>query len=248
MNFNTKELNRLTISWALALGLGLSTGIAGARTIELPFDPAHFTSPRDNTFLPMALGATYVYLAEEEDGLVINEITQTRRKKTILGVNTTVVHDAEWIFIEGVGLVLTEETSDWIAWDNYGNVWYFGEDTTEYLYDEDWNLIGASSEGSWQAGIDGAQPGILMLADPRAGDSYRQEYYQDVAEDMGRVLQLNVPVSVEFGDFDGCLKTKEWTPLESGAIEHKYYAPGVGLVFIEELNGKTVRVELVDIY
>ena len=195
----------------------------------------------------MAIGATYVYRAEDEDGVVLNEITQTSQTKVILGVTTTVVHDVEFLLVEGVGSIVIEETFDWIAWDNSGNVWYFGEDTTEYLYDENWNLIGTSKEGSWQAGVDGAKPGILMLADPAPGDSYRQEFFEGVAEDTAKVLNLNGSVSVEYGDFNDVLKTKEWTPLEPGAVEHKFYAADVGLVFIEQLKGKTVRVELVDI-
>ena len=95
--------------------------------------------------------------------------------------------------------------------------------------------------------MDGAEPGIIMLADPRPGNAYRQEYYRDVAEDMGKVLRLNATVSIEYGDFDDCLATKEWTPLEPGEIEHKFYAPNVGLVLITELKGKTVRYELVNI-
>jgi hypothetical protein len=237
----------LTSPLIFAIVIGLSDQIAHARKINLPFNVANFSSPLDNLFLPMAIGATYVYTAEEEDGVVLNEITQTSQTKVILGVTTTVVHDIEFLLVEGVGSIVTEETFDWIAWDNNGNVWYFGEDTTEYLYDENWNLIGTSKEGSWQAGVDGAKPGIIMLANPRAGDSYRQEFYEDVAEDMGKVLKLNGSVSVEYGDFDGVLTTKEWTPLEPGAVEHKYYARGVGLVFIEQLKGKTVRVELIDI-
>jgi hypothetical protein len=195
----------------------------------------------------MAIGATYVYRAEEEDGLVLNEITQTSQTKVILGVTTTVVHDVEFLLVEGVGMFVTEETFDWIAWDNNGNVWYFGEDTTEYLYDENWNLIGTSKEGSWQAGVDGAKPGILMLANPRPGDSYRQEFAEDVAEDMAQVLAVNKNISVEYGDFNNVLVTKEWTPLDRGTIEHKYYAAGIGLVFIEQLKGKTIHVELIDI-
>jgi hypothetical protein len=195
----------------------------------------------------MAIGATYVYEAEEEDGLVLNEITQTSATRMILGVPTTVVHDVEWILVEGIGPVKTEETDDWITWDNFGNAWYFGEDTTEFLYDDDWNLVGTSKEGSWEAGVDGAQPGILMLANPQRGVSYFQEFYEGVAEDTARVLQLNVTVTLELGTFEGCAKAKEWTPLDPGTVEHKYYAPGVGLVYIEELKGKTVKVELVGI-
>jgi hypothetical protein len=87
-----------------------------------------------------------------------------------------------------------------------------------------------------------------MLADPMPGMSYRQEYYEEEAEDMGKVLKLNEKVTIDYGDFEDCLKTKEWTPLAPGEVEHKYYAPGVGLVFIEELKGKTVKVELIDKY
>jgi hypothetical protein len=87
----------------------------------------------------------------------------------------------------------------------------------------------------------------LILAEPRPGVCYQQEYYEDSAEDKAKVLRLNAKVSVEYGDFKNCLKTKESTPLEPGNIEHKYYAPGTGLVLIEELKEKTVRVELIDI-
>jgi len=219
---------------------------------EVPeFDANNFDTPQDNVYLPMAIGDTYRYEAEEEDGLIINEITHTSNTKDVVvdgvTIECTVVCDIEWIDVEGLGLVVLEETDDWVAWDNDGNVWYFGEDTTEYLYDDEWNPTGTSHEGSWEAGVDGAEPGILMLADPRPGLSYRQEYYEGEAEDMGRVLRLNVSVSVEFDDFEGCLKTMEWTGLDPGTVEHKYYAPGVGLVYIEELKGVTVQVELVAI-
>jgi hypothetical protein len=87
-----------------------------------------------------------------------------------------------------------------------------------------------------------------MLADPQPGDSYRQEYYEGAAEDMAKVLRLGASVSVPYGEFSDCLVTKEWTPLEPGAVEHKYYAPGVGLILVEELKGGMVRTELVDSY
>jgi hypothetical protein len=216
------------------------------------FGDVSFDDPQDNDYLPMAIGQTYVYEAEDGDELIRNEITNTSATRTILfgGVTVvcTVVHDVEWVYIEDLDAWFkTEETDDWYAWDNDGNVWYFGEDTLEYLYDDEWNLIGTSTAGSWEAGVDGAEPGILMLAEPHPGDAYRQEYYEGEAEDMGKVLRLNASVSVEYGDFEDCLVTKEWTLLEPGNVEHKYYAPGVGLVYIEELKGKTVKVELVEI-
>lgn len=234
-----------------AIVLLISVGIVYAKTYEIPpFNPADFNDPQDNIYFPMSMiDKTYIYLAETEDELIWNEITFTSLTENILGVDCTVVYDVEWVYIEELDdWFLTEETYDWYAWDNYGNVWYFGEDTVEYLYDEDWNPIGTSTEGSWKAGVNGAEAGIVMLADPKPGLSYKQEYYEDVAEDMGKVLRLNAKVSIDFDDFDDCLKTKEWTPLAPGVIEHKYYAPGVGLVFIEELKEKTVKVELIGIY
>ena len=80
----------------------------------------------------------------------------------------------------------------------------------------------------------------------------RNSLYQSMqawikGEDMAKTLRLNAVVSGPYGDFEDCLVTKEWTPLDPGAIEHKYYAEGVGLVLVRELHGKTVYVELVDV-
>ena len=118
---------------------------------------------------------------------------------------------------------LTEKTFDYYAQDKKGNVWYFGEDTKEY---ENGKVV--STKGSWEAGVDGAKPGFIMQADPKVGETYRQEYYEGEAEDMAKVLSLSESVTVPYGSFDQVLVTKEWTPLEPGLVEHKYYAPGVG--------------------
>jgi len=238
----------LILAVAVLFLIGLSTGATGKCIEAQVIDPADFDAPQDNLYFPQAIGTTYVYWAETEDELIRNEITITPVIKNILGVACTVVYDVEWISPDdGNTWFITEETFDWYAWDNYGNVWYFGEDTIEYLYDENWNPAGTSTEGSWEAGVDGALPGIVMPAEPEPGMCYEQEYYEDEAEDMGRILRFGVSVSIDLGDYEDCLKTKEWTPLDPGAIEHKYYAPGVGLVYIEELKEKTVRVELIEI-
>ncbi len=244
----------LTSALAVVMLVGISIGIVEAKCLEAEApDPLNFTSPGVNSYFPQAIGTTYVYEAETEDELILNEITITSNTK-IININgdifiCTVVYDVEWVSVDdGITWFKTEETDDWYAWDNDGNVWYFGEWTTEFEYDEDWNQIGINHDGSWEAGDDGALPGIVMLADPMPGDCYQQEYYEGEAEDMGKVLKLNAKVSIEYGDYEDCLKTKEWTPLEPGEIEHKYYAPGLGLVFIEELKGKTVEVELVNVY
>jgi len=228
----------LSSTLAVAMLISFWIGVVEAKRYELPaLNPGDFVSVIDNRYFPLVPGRTFVYQPVGE-GNVLNTMEVTYAVKVILGVTCIVVHD--WETVDGK---LTEDTYDWYAQDKYGNVWYFGEDTIAYLPGGSF-----STEGSWEAGVDGARAGIVMLADPRPGLSYQQEYYEDVAEDMGKVLRLNASVSIGLGDFAGCLKTKEWTPLEPGAIEHKYYAPGIGLVLIEELKGKTVRVELVDMH
>jgi hypothetical protein len=233
-------------------GMMICASITGVQAKNLglaTFDPSNFDDPQDNLYMPMAAkGFTYVYHAETEDEFMIDEITYSNDTKDILGVTCMVVYDVEYVDVEGLGLIVTEATEDWFAWDNFGNVWYFGEDTLAYEYDDEWNLIETTDEGSWEAGVGGAEPGIVMLGEPMPGLSYQQEYYEDEAEDMGKVLRLNATVSIDYDDYENCLVTKEWTPLSPGEVEHKYYAPGEGLVFIEELKEKTVLVELVDIY
>jgi hypothetical protein len=134
---------------------------------------------------------------------------------------------------------LIEDTEDWYAQDLQGNVWYLGEDSKEY---QDGQVV--STAGSWEAGVDGAEAGILMLADPEPGDRYRQEYYEGEAEDMARVHRDDVTVTVPGGTFTGVLQILEWTPLQPGHRAYKYYAPGVGLVLEASASGHD-RVELV---
>jgi hypothetical protein len=207
------------------------------KTYQPVINPADFVGGINNPFFPLTPGTTFTYEAETPDGLERDVISVTHDTKVILGVTCTVVTDRSTL--EGV---IQEDTIDWFAQDKEGNVWYFGEDTTEFE-----NGVPVSKAGSWEAGVDGAQPGIIMLADPQPGVSYRQEFLEGVAEDMAKVLRLNASVSVPYGDFEDCLETKEWTPLEPGQIEHKFYARGVGLVLVEELKGKTVRSELVTV-
>ncbi len=238
------------VVFAAAMLFGASIAVVEAKCLDARTpDPADFTSPQDNLYFPQDVGTTYLYRAETEDELIENQITITFDTVEILGFTCTVVHDVEQVSPDGgVTWFPTEETDDWYAWDNEGNVWYFGEATVEYLFDDNWEPIGSSTAGSWQAGEDGALPGIIMLAAPQPGLCYRQEYYEGEAEDMGKVLRLNASVSVPWDDYEDCLETKEWTPLAPGVVEHKYYAPGVGLVFVEELNGKTIIVELVAVF
>ncbi len=203
-----------------------------------PFDPNNFVKTIDNPYFLLTPGTTFTYRGETE-GTPTRGVTKvTWKTKEILGVTTTVVRDR--VYEEGV---LTEDTFDWYAQDKDGNVWYFGEDTKEL--DENGNVI--STEGSWEAGVDGAQPGIIMLADPKKGDKYQQEFAPDVAEDMAQVIGFKDSLCVQYGCFENVLVTKEWTPLEPGVVENKYYASGVGFIFSKMVKGGDEQLELVRI-
>jgi hypothetical protein len=120
---------------------------------------------------------------------------------------------------------IIEDTFDWYAQDKNGTVWYLGEDTAEF---EDGKIT--TREGSFEAGADGAKAGVIMPASPKVGMAYRQEYYEGEAEDNGEVLALGQHATVPAGEYDDLVKTADTTPLEPDALEHKYYASGVGLV------------------
>ena len=200
-------------------------------------NPADFVAEINNQYLPLTPGTTLIYEGDSEDGKERNEVEVTHDTKEIIGVTCIVVRDRVWL--EGE---LIEDTFDWYAQDKDGNVWYFGEDSKEY---EDGEFVGTG--GSWEAGVDGAKPGIIMEANPQVGDAYRQEFYEDEAEDLAEVLSLNKSVSVPYGSFDSCLQTKEWTPLESDVVEEKYYASGIGVILEVEVKGGSDRSELIEI-
>jgi hypothetical protein len=200
--------------------------------------PSTWVNAVTNPYFPLRPGTTFHYDGETEGVPSTDDMEVTRRTKTILGVRCIEVHDR--VYTDGV---LSEDTLDWYAQDSDGNVWYFGEDTKEL--DENGDVT--STEGSWQAGVNGAQPGIIMEADPHVGDKYQQEFSTGVAEDMAQVLGVNKSICVTYGCFDDTLVTKEWTPLEKGVTAHKVYARGVGLVFEETVKGGEERSELVSI-
>lgn len=220
----------------MALAMLLVSVSAVGATSSLQLDPGNFVSVIDNPYFPLEPGTTFIYRGESEGTSTRDVMEVTYDTKVILGVTTTVVHDQA--FEEGV---LVEDTLDWYAQDKAGNVWYFGEDTKEL--DENGNVI--STEGSWEAGVNGAEPGIIMLADPKKGDKYQQEFAADVAEDMAQVIGFEDGVCVRYGCFDNVLVTKEWTPLEHGVVENKFYAPGVGFIYSEMVKGGDEFSELV---
>lgn len=198
---------------------------------------AAFVTVIDNPYYPLIVGTTFEYRAETPDGLETNTVEVTNQTKTILGVQATVIHDQ--VFLDGV---LTEDTFDWYAQDIEGNVWYLGEESCEI---ENGQCV--STEGSWEAGVDGGQPGIIMWADPAAqkATTYRQEYLPGIAEDVGKVVKLNASLETPYGSFTACLETKDWSLLENASTEHKFYCPGTGLVM--EIEGGGQRSQLVTI-
>jgi hypothetical protein len=200
-------------------------------------NPADFTTKIDNKYFPLVPGTTFIYEGISEKGNEHNEVAVEDETKTILGVTCVVVEDTV-----KVGGQIIEQTLDWYAQDKNGNVWYFGEDSKEYK-----NGKVVSIGGSWEAGVKGAKPGIIMEANPKVGDSYRQEYLKSEAEDMADILSLSESASVKYGSFTDCLKTRDYTPLEPNVVENKYYAPGVGEVLITLEKGGTERIELIEI-
>jgi len=185
--------------------------------------PANFTNSTvvDNPYFPLEMGKKYIYEGQTKDGFERIEIQRLSTAKTVMGIACAVVNDKVWI--DGT---LVEDTDDWYAQDNNGNVWYMGEYVTDYNPDGSVK----DHDGSWEAGVDGAKPGINMLADPMVGMSYRQEYYFDEAEDEAKVIAVSLMVTIPFGMFNNCIKTEEWTALEPGIVGHKTYAPGIGII------------------
>jgi hypothetical protein len=206
----------------------------GSEPVEL--NPADFTTDIDNPYWPMRPGSRWVYRETAPDGTrqrVVVTVT-SKRKTTANRVVARVVHD---VVTEGGELV--EVTDDWYAQDCAGNLWYLGEDTAEY---ENGKVV--SRAGSWEAGVDGAQAGILLPANPTVGMTYRQEYYAGEAEDAGAIFSLDEQVGVPAGHFTDVVMTKDTTPLHPRALEFKFYARGVGPVLAVGVSGGSDREDL----
>jgi hypothetical protein len=235
--------------------LGSVAPARGGGLVQLQFRLANFSAPLaiSNRYWPLVPGRHVVYYEVSGDECIINDFVVTHQSKRFggayAGLRARVIADTEWLDedCDGGRDVLLEDTDDWYAQDNAGNIWYFGEATTEFLYDDAGNLTGTSTLGSWEAGVDGAIAGLIMLARPANGLFYQQEFYAGIAEDQAKVIGTNTSVSIGLGDFSGCIVTKEWSPLSPGAAEHKHYCPNVGLVLVEKLGGKTAAVEAVDL-
>jgi hypothetical protein len=200
-------------------------------------DPADFVPTIDNPYLPFPVGARWRYEGEEDGEAQTIEVVVTPRRRRVMGVDTVVVRDT----VRDADGELVEDTFDWFAQDRDGNVWYFGEETRDYEHGEV-----VSTEGAWEAGVAGALPGIVMPADPRVGDAYRQEYLAGEAEDMGEVIRTGETVEGPAGRYDDVVVTEDWTPLEPGTVEEKSYARDVGLVREVKVRGGDGEFVLVE--
>ncbi len=184
----------------------------------------------DNPYLPLRPGTRWVYEGETDEGTERIEIEVLSERHPVMGIDATVVRDTAYLDGE-----MIEDTIDWYTQDAEGNVWYLGEQTAEY---EGGDVV--STKGSWEAGVDGALPGIVMPADPSVGDAYRQEYLAGEAEDMGEVIRTGGTASTPAGPYADVVVTRDWTPLDPDVIEEKSYAPGVG--FVAEVKPKTGEI------
>jgi len=233
----TLELTRRGPLRAIAATVVVAAAVAGCRDSGDERAPARANTPDpdelspdiDHRFWPMEPGTRWIYRETDEEGarqkVVVTVSSRTKRiasGATARVVRDTVTEDGE----------LVEDTFDWYAQDRAGNVWYLGEETAEF---EGGRLV--SREGSFEAGVDGAEAGIIMPAEPRAGMRYRQEYYEGQAEDNGEILATDELVQVAAGRFGGALLTKDTNALEPEVNEYKLYAPGVGPVLALGISG-----------
>jgi hypothetical protein len=192
----------------------------------------------DNPWFPLTPGTTFVYQGVKDGKAARDVVKVLHTTKTIQGVRCTLVSDR--LYLAGR---LEERTTDWYAQDRRGNVWYFGEATAEL--DRSGHVT--STEGSWLAGRHGARAGIYMPARPRVGQTGRQEYYKGHAEDHFAVVSVRARVSVPYLSSTRAVLTKEWTPLEPGTLDHKYYVRGVGQVKEVTVKGPTERNVLLSV-
>jgi hypothetical protein len=243
------RLPRLACGAAAAAALLVTTGTAAARTTppgELApihgtyapkIDAANFGTTIDNRYLPYKPGTRFHFEGVRGTTRQTDDEVVLRRTKRILGVTCTVVRDT----VSEHGRAV-ERTDDWYAQDKQGNVWYMGEAAFEL---KNGRFVKASD--SWESGVNGAHPGIIMPADPRPGDAYRQEYYPPgKALDEARVLRLTGTLTVRYGTFKHLLVTSEFSPLEP-QTEQKYYARGVGEIAERVVKGHHEQFELVSV-
>ena len=197
-------------------------------------DPMKFTTQITNHFFPLTPGTMYTYESLSETVVV----TVTSDTKVIAGVTCRLVRD---VVTNKQLMQVTEDTLDFYAQDDVGNVWYFGEESKQL---ENGGIVGI--EGSWETGRNDAQPGIVMEAAQTVGDEYRQEFAPPDAEDLAKVDSVTASETVPFGgSYTNLVETEEFSPVEPGVIEHKFYAKDVGNILTVSETGE--RLELTNV-
>ena len=245
LNIKLAAATALVLAAALALGLGVANGGTSRRSSGLPqgddpvhLHPADFSANIDNPQWPMTVGSRWVYrVLDYSDGSVKRDVIKvTKRTKMIAdGIRARVVSD----IVREHGKP-TEVTKDWYAQDKHGNVWYFGEHTVEYVNGH------PRDNGTWEAGVNGAMPGVALPAKPKVGMSYREEYAKGIAEDQSRVLALDGQAQVPAGHFKPALMTEDFSPIEPNVSEAKFYAKGSGqAVLAVDVSGGSDMEQLV---
>ena len=173
----------------------------------------------------------------------------------------TVLKDIKWINLDGrqIKTRVVEERA--FEWDDEEQVWitveisrnyfaickqtnavyYFGEWSRdcEDGFDEDDVCEGIeTNHGSWEAGVNGARPGLMMPGTPLLGSRYFQEIAPPDAVDRGEIVAMELDVDVYAGSWSGCIKVLDTNPAEAacGDEDVKFYCPGVGLVQDQELE------------
>lgn len=232
-----------TTSFLALTALVLSGCSSDSSSVTIPDDlpdvaAAAFTSPTNitNTYYGPGAGQTYVYVGGEPGSIPTEEIRTERRAttKTVMGVNCIIHHDV--VYLNGI---IIEDTDDWLAQDDNGNLWYFGELAKNY--DDSGNFL--DNDGSWESGVDNALPGYWLPANPVVGQAYHQEFYHNEAEDQAEVLAVGETVTIGLGTYQNCVVTKDFSRFESNIYEKKYYAPGIGEIKEEEFdNGVLIEV------
>lgn len=201
-----------------------------------PVLPTTWAAAVTNPYFPLLPGTRLEYRGQTDEGLETIVIEVLAATRIVNGVQAVALRDR--VYIDGE---LVEDTEDWFAQDAEGNVWYLGEDSKEI---ENGQVV--SRAGSWQWGLNGALPGIIMWADPAShvGESYRQEYLRGEAEDWGKVIAVNQAVTVPYGTLTNCIETEDWNGLEPDERERKFYCPDIGVTL--ETAGSE-RVELIQL-
>jgi hypothetical protein len=214
--------------WASSAGSGY----------EPVLDPANYTTTIDNPYFPLPVGRVLTYKGTKDGKSQVDRVIVTNQTKRVAeGITARVVldiatHDGK----------LLEKTADWYAQDRQGNVWYVGEGTAAYLPNGQ-----VDRSGSWEAGVDDAEPGIVMEANPQIPDAYRQEFLAGEAEDTAWIVARGGQVTVPYGTLRNVLTTLEATRIEPGAYDQKIYAPGLGIVREQALTGDQEFAALVSV-